>query len=108
MAEKKGNFICARCGSCCRWPGYVRLKDDEIAKISDFLGLNKYEFTDQYTNLTSDRRGLSLIEKSDGSCVFFIQNPSGCLINPVKPEQCRNFPILWNFEGWENLCRGEK
>lgn len=108
MAKTKETFICARCGNCCQWPGYVRLKNDEIIKIADFLGLNKYDFTDKYTELTSDRQGLSLIENNDGSCVFFKHEPPECLINPAKPEQCRNFPIFWNFEGWEDFCRGGK
>ena len=97
-------FRCTRCGTCCKWPGYVRLKDNEIANIADFLGITKLEFTDKYTKLTSDRRGLSLIEKEDGSCIFF-DDPPACKINPVKPLQCRNFPLIWNFEGWEKLCQ---
>ncbi len=99
------SFQCKRCGTCCKWSGYVRLKENEITNIANFLGLSELEFIEKYTKLTSDRRGLSLIEKEDGSCIFF-NDPPGCQINPVKPLQCRNFPLIWNFEGWEKFCKG--
>lgn len=99
-------FKCVRCGNCCRWSGYVRLKELEINLIADHLGMEVQEFIDKYTRLTSDRRGLSLIENPDGSCIFHIDDPSGCEINEVKPIQCRNFPFLWYFPGWEKECKG--
>jgi Fe-S-cluster containining protein len=110
MNEKKklASFRCSRCGTCCTWPGYVRLKPDEIEKIAAFLKMKVSDFTDRYTELTADRRNLTLIEKPDGSCIFYTADPPECAINPVKPEQCINFPKKWNFEGWEKLCRGEK
>ena len=100
-------FQCNRCGTCCKWPGYVRLKDEEVAKIADFLKLEIETFTNEYTILTSDRRGLSLIEKDDHSCILFDEK-IGCKINPVKPIQCKNFPLKWNFPDWEKMCKGER
>jgi len=26
-------------------------------------------------------------------------------VQPVKPQQCRDFPNLWNFPGFEQTCR---
>lgn len=47
-----------------------------------------------------DRRGLTLIEKPDGSCIFLEDGePCGCRINPVKPKQCDGFPSRWSFPG---------
>lgn len=103
-----GEFRCARCGNCCRWPGYVKLTDAEIVAIAGHLGISETEFTAQYTMLARNRRFLSLIEKPDGSCVFFEAEPVGCRINPVKPQQCRDFPEKWNFPGWEEQCRGKQ
>jgi len=102
------NFTCKRCGTCCRWSGYVRLQDGEAEEIADYLGLELHFFTSKYTKVTEDRRNLSLIEKEDGSCIFFIEDPVGCAINSVKPKQCRDFPYRWNFENWQEECEGAK
>ena len=99
------DFRCVRCGNCCKWPGYVRISIEETAQIAAFLGLAVQSFTDEYTMLTSDRRGLSLKEKDNGQCIFY-EEPPACRIEPVKPLQCRNFPARWNFAGWEKECGG--
>ncbi|NMA41455.1 MAG: hypothetical protein GX937_14895, partial [Lentisphaerae bacterium] len=39
-------FVCQRCGACCRWPGIVRLREQEIAPIADFLGMTVEAFTE--------------------------------------------------------------
>jgi len=98
---------CQRCGNCCRVRGYVRLREDEIDTIADYLGLSVSDFTKSYTRVTRDRRGLSLIEHADGSCIF-LRDDSLCMINDVKPAQCRDFPHVWNFAGYENLCAAAK
>ncbi len=98
----KDQFSCNRCGTCCRWPGYVRLKEGEAEKIADFLGLPLDEFVDKYTEITADRKNLSIIEAEEHACFFLTD--SGCAINEVKPIQCQNFPYKWNFFGWRNKC----
>ena len=101
-------FRCLRCGNCCRWHGAVRVDQEEIAAIAGFLGINENEFLARFTRLTDDRRGLSLLEKPDGSCLYLEGSAGevGCQINPVKPRQCREFPYVWNFPGWEYECEG--
>ncbi len=103
---KKFQYNCKRCGACCKWPGPVRLKDREIDSIAAFLDLTTEEFINKYTKLTEDRRGLTLIENYDGACIFYIEIPSSCRINDVKPEQCLSFPYIWRFDGWEKYCKG--
>ena len=102
------NFECKRCGTCCKWPGYVRLLDGESREIADYLRMDLHFFTSNYTIVTEDRRNLSLTEKNDGSCIFFTDNPPNCAINDVKPKQCRDFPLHWNFENWQEECEGAK
>lgn len=97
---------CTRCGNCCRWPGYVRLKERESEAIAAHLELPHGGFLDRFTRLTDDRRGLSLIEKPDGSCIF-LERENGCRIQPVKPAQCVGFPNEWNFPGFESQCRSK-
>ena len=100
------DFECVRCGACCRWPGPVRVSDSEIDAIAVFLNIPVERFIHDFTCLADDRRGLSLIEREDGSCVFYEESPPGCAVNAVKPSQCRGFPLEWNFPGWEKLCGG--
>ncbi len=101
-------FVCQRCGACCRWPGIVRVNDQEITAIADFLGLTETAFIDSYTRLASDRKSLICTERDDGACVFLTPD-NRCRINPVKPRQCRAFP-----EGWDvspelrQLCQGRQ
>ena len=101
-------FECKRCGSCCRWSGYVRVSADEVDAIADFLNIDRNDFIAEHTRLTTDRSGLSLLENADGSCPYLIESPEGpaCQIQAVKPRQCRDFPLKWNFPDWEKECAG--
>jgi len=94
---------CQRCTACCRWPGQVRVTDAEIARLASFKGISEHDFIQQFTRLRDDRHGLALQEKPDGSCVFL--DGKDCSVQPVKPQQCRDFPNLWNFPGFEKTCR---
>ena len=96
-------WLCQRCGNCCRWPGLVRVTAAEVDQISEFLNIDTEEFIENYTEVTPDRRGLTIISKEDDSC-FFLEEPATCLINEVKPSQCSGFPNTWNFPGWEKSC----
>lgn len=71
--------------------------------MAAFLGLPEDEFIQRYMRLRPDRRGLVLAEQADGACVFLDGND--CRVQSVKPQQCRDFPNLWNFPGWEQECR---
>lgn len=102
----KKNFKCARCGNCCKWEGYVRISERELDEIAGCLSMDPYDFSREYTRLCGDRRGLSLIENKDGSCIFYDKHAKLCMINEVKPKQCRDFPFTWDFPGWENICMG--
>ena len=94
---------CQRCTACCRWPGQVRLSEGEISRLAGFLGLEEFDFIQHHTRLTQDRRGLALMDKSDGTCVFLADGD--CAVQTVKPQQCREFPNLWSFPGFEKSCR---
>lgn len=100
------NFRCRQCGACCSVSGEVALSDAEVTAIAQFLKLDEAEFIAKYTALRQNRQGLTLIEKADQSCIMLQDNK--CRINPVKPAQCRNFPLLWNYPGWEEICAGAK
>ena len=95
-------YVCQRCTACCKWPGDVRLEDDEILPIARHLGLSEGEFLDRYVRLRTNRQGLSLIEKENHECIML--DGDSCRIHAVKPEQCRGFPNKWNFPGWQKVC----
>ena len=98
-------YVCQRCTACCKWPGDVRIEEDEIAPIAAFLGLSQEEFIARHTRLRTNRNGLSLVEKDNHECGM-LEN-GGCRIHLVKPEQCRGFPNKWNFAGWRDLCEAK-
>ena len=97
-------YQCTRCGTCCRWDGYVRVTEEEVDAAARLLGLPRDAFLRSFTRLTDDRTGLSLTEKPDGSCVF-LGDDSRCRIQNAKPRQCLLFPNSWNFPGFRRWCR---
>ena len=74
----------------------------EITRLATFKGLSENEFIQQFTRLRHDRQGLALKEQPDGACIFL--DGENCAVQPVKPQQCREFPNLWNFPGFEKIC----
>jgi Fe-S-cluster containining protein len=98
-------YVCQRCTACCKWPGDVRIEEDEIAPIARHLGMGEDEFIARYTRLRTNRKGLSLMERENHECIM-LEN-GGCRIHPVKPAQCAGFPNKWNFEGWRELCEAK-
>ena len=95
-------YQCQCCGNCCKWPGDIWITEEEIPKIARFVGFSPLEFIERFTRLTNNRRGLSIIDKPNGECVFLEGNE--CTIQPVKPPQCSGFPNDWNFPGWQDIC----
>ena len=77
-------------------------KPGEIEAMAAFKQLSEDEFIQAYTRLRRDRQGLALAEKENGECIFL--EGHDCSVQPVKPRQCRQFPNLWNFPGFEKQC----
>ena len=95
-------YACQRCTACCKWPGDVRIEEDEIAPIAEFLGMGSQDFIERFTRLRTNRQGLSLTEKANHHCIML--DGDTCRIHPVKPEQCAGFPNKWSFPGWRQVC----
>ncbi|MDB6053685.1 MAG: hypothetical protein JWN25_1208 [Verrucomicrobiales bacterium] len=98
-------YECDRCTACCRWPGQVKVTDPEITAISAELKLSEFDFIQSYTRIHSSKTSLALKDKGSGECVFL--EDGNCVIQKVKPQQCRDFPNLWNFPGFEKVCRAK-
>ena len=99
----KSLFKCKQCGSCCRIQGLVHLRNDEVVALAADLELSVTDFTDRYTSLSSDRRGLVLKDNPDGSCILLGTNDL-CQVNNVKPAQCRDFPFSWTNGDSATIC----
>ena len=96
-------YECQRCTACCRWPGQVKLTQEEITEIARFLDMSEEDFIQTHTRLNTSRSGLALMDQANGACIFL--DGDLCRIQPVKPQQCRDFPNLWNFPGFEKSCQ---
>ena len=95
---------CRRCGACCRWEGDVCLTEQDVSAIAAYLQLEEEAFINTYCRLRRNRQGLSLIDAEDGACIMLRDN--ACAIQEVKPQQCRDFPLRWNFPDWQERCPG--
>jgi uncharacterized protein len=108
MTDKAAQqFSCTRCGNCCRVPGYVRLAEQDVLKIADYLGMAVETFAEVHARLMPDRSGLALLEEEDGACAFLNEDGS-CKIQPVKPQQCCDFPYKWRYPDMASICKGWK
>lgn len=100
-----GAFQCQRCLECCKKPGFVYLDKEEPQKIARYLNMDEFDFVNQYCELL-DRQRMVLKKHTDESCVFL--NSDGCRIHPVKPVQCRDFPVRWRTPASYQYCEGLK
>jgi len=99
---RKVHYQCQRCTNCCKWPGFVKLTEEDITRIAGFLGLSEGDFIQSHTRLRQHRDGLALIDKPNGECIFL--EGRDCQVQAVKPAQCSGFPNTWNFPGWRDVC----
>ena len=83
----------------------MHVTDREIDCLAEFLGFTVEDFIQKHTKLGADRRGLVLTEQATGACVFLVGN--ACRVEAVKPQQCRDFPNIWNFPDWQIVCQAK-
>jgi Fe-S-cluster containining protein len=96
-------FICQRCGACCRLEGYVYVSEADVKKLCSFLNIDEAAFTDKYTQLSKNRR-LALKSRQDDSCVFLENNR--CAVYDARPFQCEGFPMQWKLKKLADICPG--
>jgi uncharacterized protein len=99
-------FECRRCSSCCRGePGYVWIKESDIQRMAEAMGLLPEEFVESYVRRIGPR--LSLTELPGGDCVLWAGKERGCLVYSVRPIQCQTFPFwrehVSSPEEWDEL-----
>jgi Fe-S-cluster containining protein len=100
-------FSCIQCGRCCRRTGFVILTEQEMEKISVFLGLSPEEGLRCYATRHEGR--FALRDGPRGECIFYDWETARCRVYPVRPEQCRNYPfwpsLLKSRADWEKEAR---
>ena len=96
------HYQCGVYTNCCNWPGEVIVSDIETTAMAKELGLSANEFTEKYTKLREQRRGLTLKNNQNGSRVLL--KDRSCLVHSTKPKQCEDFPNNWRFKGWRQIC----
>ena len=101
-------FTCTACGDCCTGaPGYVWVRDEDIAMLAAHLGLDVDTFERRFVRRVGIRK--SLIEFSDGDCVFFDPQKRNCSVYEARPLQCRTWPF-WDSNikspaAWKHTCQ---
>lgn len=104
-------FVCKRCGACCQGQSTVSLGQEEVLNIANFLGLSVEKFLEDYTV----KKGKNRLEMKvvNNHCIFFDEKNKVCLIHPVKPKRCKEWPFpkaIWkdeeNFRIIKESCLG--
>jgi uncharacterized protein len=104
-------FECTQCGNCCSGPGtgYVWVNEEEVHAIASEFGMEKNleEFERKFTRQVGDRT--SLVEYSDGDCIFLDPTTKGCTVYASRPTQCRTWPF-WksNIESPKHWAQAAK
>lgn len=101
-------FECTGCGDCCTGaPGYVWVNQEEITTLAAQIGVDVDEFERKYVRRIGIRK--SLIEFSNGDCVFFDGTTRRCTVYEARPRQCKTWPFwqsnLRTPEDWEQTCQ---
>lgn len=98
-------FKCKECGACCKGFGGTYITENDIEKISEFIGTEPEVFLEKYCTLSGSKH--VLIQGKDESCIFFDPKKQ-CTIHPVKPYMCRAWPfiktIVSNPENWDAMA----
>lgn len=80
---------------------------DEIAGLARAMDLEEEPFREKFIRKIGNRD--SLIEYSDGDCIFLEPETRHCMVYAARPIQCRTWPF-WdsNLESkrtWGQTCR---
>ena len=100
-------FKCTECGDCCSGsPGYVWVNKAEIAALAEKMEMDVDAFESRYVRRIGIRK--SLVEFSNGDCVFLDGERRTCSVYDARPRQCRTWPFwesnLRTKEAWKKTC----
>lgn len=95
LRVKETDFMCQRCGKCCKHRGDLHLTPIDVFQISKFLGITCEEMVRKYTRLSHMHNfpqiALDVVGSQD-VCIFYKRQE--CLIYPARPAHCYTFPFV--------------
>jgi uncharacterized protein len=88
----KKNFICARCGECCK-KYTVKLSENDIRKIEK-LGYKKQFFAEK--DSFDIQYGKYALKKKNEKCIFLVEKnkEAFCKIYDIRPRICSQYPFF--------------
>ena len=106
--ESSNEFKCLCCGGCCTIRGFVRISETEIAQIALFFGISVAELEEHYAvrATVSGSKTVILRDHPSTTRCIFLDEQNFCRIHPIKPEQCRRFPVEWKDPSSHLYCAG--
>ncbi len=102
--ESADIFNCQQCGECCKGYGGTYISENDIAAISEYIGMSADDFVTNCCQHSGKR--LVLAQGKNGYCMFW--KDKLCTIHPVKPRMCRKWPflesVLTDIINWKTMA----
>lgn len=118
QAAIEKDFVCARCGHCCKGDGVVRFGAAEAEAMARLLAMPRRKFLKTYA-IQAGRGEWWLRDKmvrtahahapEEKWCVFLeimADGLHGCRLQDAKPRQCGVFPARWRNGDSLKTCLG--
>ncbi len=96
-------FQCKKCGNCCKGFGGTFITAEDIEAISKYIKADPRNFVTDYCQMSEGKPILG--QGKNGYCLFW----NGlCLIHPVKPRMCREWPfikaVMVDIDNWSEMA----
>lgn len=93
LERLNANFKCQQCGNCCREQKGIGMTGKELKAIAEYLGVSIPKFRKDFI---VERKG-EWLQMNGKQCPFLHMvegQKARCLIWPVRPVVCKNFPFF--------------
>ncbi|MFX1233406.1 MAG: YkgJ family cysteine cluster protein [Promethearchaeota archaeon] len=83
--------ICKNCGICCQNTEML-LSEQDIRLIEEkLLNITRNDFTEL------NERGMHQLKNKNSHCVFLDNSSKMCTIYKIRPQGCRFYPIVYDY-----------
>lgn len=92
---------------CCKEPYYAFMSKGEVQKIKDYLKKENFDkkyfefITEENFQYKNKNYKVLSIKKINGPCIF-LENNRFCMIQDVKPLDCREWPLTFDYDEYHN------